>query len=95
MSQSHKNYEKTYLVWFIVTSLFGGPGQSMPTYSEVDGQHDFSIVESPDPSRACGGKGSGCVRLEITRVFSKTLGLEHTFKHKHKQERLQQRLWKP
>ena len=32
----------------------------MPAYSEVGGQHDFSIVESPDPS---GGKGSGYARL--------------------------------
>jgi len=33
-------------------------GGSTQSYSEVGGQHDFSIVESPDPSRAGGGKGS-------------------------------------
>ena len=29
----------------------------MPIYSEDSGQHDFSIVESPDPSGACREKG--------------------------------------
>ena len=29
----------------------------MPTYSEVGDQHDFSVVEPPDPSRACEEKG--------------------------------------
>ena len=37
----------------------------MLTYSEVGGQHDFSIVESPDPSGACEGKGCGYMRLKV------------------------------
>ena len=48
-------------IWFAVTSLSGGPDQSTRTYSELDGQHDFS--ESPNPFRACGEKGSGYARL--------------------------------
>jgi len=40
----------------------------MPTYSKVGGQHDFSIAESPDPSRACGGKESGYARLGTCHI---------------------------
>jgi len=29
----------------------------VPSYSEVGGQHDFSIVESSDPSGACREQG--------------------------------------
>jgi len=38
----------------------------MSTYSEVGGQHDFSIVGPPDPSGACRGKGSGYARLGLS-----------------------------
>ena len=50
LSQSHKNFKKIKLmiIWFVVPSLSGGLGQSVP---EAGDQHDFCIRESPDHSR--------------------------------------------